>query len=222
MTSMAPTLTERWPRRAACRGLTLLAALGVVALATSALPRSDARAAAVGSASDDLRPAVEQAVHVLTDPGLAGPERKARRQAALGKVMEGAIDFPEAARRALGVHWAARTPAERDEFVRLFKNLVIESYTVQLDGVGVERVVFLGESSDDGAVTVHTRADSRQQRPSVPIDYRMHRRDSQWLVYDVLVEGVSLVGNYRAQFNTVIRTKSYAELLRRMRAHATD
>lgn len=189
-----------------------LAVLGVLGLATLA------RAVTAGPATEDLRPAVERVLNVLTDPRLTGPEKKAQRLAALGMVMEHAIDFPDAARRALAVHWAARTPAERDEFIGLFKDLVIESYAVQLDGYEVERVVFVGEVPDEDVVTVQTRVDSRQ-RVSVSVDYRMHRRDSRWLVYDVLVEGVSLVGNYRAQFNTVIRTKSYAELVRRMKLH---
>ena len=194
---------------------TFLVMLGVVALGGSG-PLPFAGAATVGSATDDLRPAVEQVLHVLADPRLAGPEKKAERLAALRKVMERTIDFPDAARRALAVHWPARTSEERDEFIGLFTDLVIESYAVQLDGDGIERVVFVGESADEDVVTVHTRVDSGQ-RVSVPVDYRMHRRDSRWLVYDVLVEGVSLVGNYRAQFNTVIRTKSYAELIRRMK-----
>jgi phospholipid transport system substrate-binding protein len=199
------------------REAVFLVMLGVVALG-EASPVPFASAAAVGSATDDLRPAVEQVLHVLADPRLAGTEKKAQRLVALRTVMERTIDFPDAARRALAVHWAARTPEERDEFIGLFTDLVMESYALHLDGYGVERVVFVGESADEDVVTVHTRVDGGQ-RVAVPVDYRMHRRDSRWLVYDVLVEGVSLVGNYRAQFNTVIRTKSYAELIRRMKTH---
>jgi phospholipid transport system substrate-binding protein len=191
--------------------------LATIALVGAVLPTMAAEAPP-GSASDALRPAVDRVLGVLTDPALAGEERRAPRRAALRAAMEGAIDFPDAARRALAVHWAARTPEERVEFVALFENLVLDWYAVQLDTYGVERVVFVGETLDEDRVTVHTRGDSRQRR-SVAVDYRMHRRDGRWLVYDVLVEGVSLVANYREQFNTVIRTKSYAELVRRLKGH---
>jgi phospholipid transport system substrate-binding protein len=197
----------------------ILSILGVLALGSAGVVLAVPRMEPAGPATDTLRPAIDEVLRVLTDPGLSGTGRKAQRKAAMRAVMERTIDFPDAARRALAVHWAARTPEERTEFVRLFEDLVIASYTTQLDGYGVERVVFVGESHDEDLVTVHTRADSRQ-RVSVPIDYRMHRREGRWLVYDVLVEGVSLVGNYRAQFNTVIRTQSYAELVHRMKAQA--
>src|SRR5687767_8376142 len=91
---------------------------------------------AAGPATEALRPAVEQVLRVLADPALSGPDRKAQRQAALRPVMERAIDFPDAARRALALHWAARTAEERDEFIGLFTDLIIDSYAVQLGGHG--------------------------------------------------------------------------------------
>jgi phospholipid transport system substrate-binding protein len=196
-----------------------VAALGFVAVLSVLLARPVVHAGDVDSATQALQPTIDGVLRVLADPALAGEARASQKRAALRKVMEPAIDFPDAARRALAVHWAPRTAAERAEFVGLFTDLVMESYAAQLEGSGIVAVVFVGESSDDELVTVHTRVENRQ-RPSVAVDYRMHRRDSRWLVYDVLVEGVSLVGNYRAQFNTVIRTKSYAELIRRMKTHS--
>jgi phospholipid transport system substrate-binding protein len=133
--------------------------------------------------------------------------------------MERVIDFPDAARRALGVHWRARTEAERREFIALFEDIVTYSYIVNLEAYGGETVVFLGESADDGAVTVLTKIENRRGVVT-PVAYRTHERDAHWLVYDVLVEGVSLVGNYRAQFSSIIQTSSYAELVRRLRARA--
>jgi phospholipid transport system substrate-binding protein len=194
-------------------------ALGLVAVLSVSLGPPLVHAGDIDSATQALQPTIDGVLRVLADPALAGTARASQRQAALRKVMEPAIDFPDAARRALAVHWAPRTAAERAEFVGLFTDLVMESYAAQLEGSGILGVAFVGESADEDLVTVHTRVDNRQ-RPSVSVDYRMHRRDSRSLVYDVLVEGVSLVGNYRAQFNTVIRTKSYAELVRRMKTHS--
>jgi phospholipid transport system substrate-binding protein len=171
-------------------------------------------------ATQALQPVIDGVLSVLADPALSGPTKTAERRAALRSITEPLIDFADAARRALSVHWTPRTPAERDEFVGLFRDLVMESHAARLEAYGIVRVVVVGESSDEELVTVHTRVDSRQ-RTSVAMDYRMHRRDGRWLVYDVLVEGVSLVGNYREQFNAVIRTKSYAELIRRMKTHGS-
>jgi phospholipid transport system substrate-binding protein len=199
------------------RQLLAVVVLSAATTAPGAMPSACAEAPRGVSATDDLHASVEGVLHVLRDPRLAGSDKKGDRQAALRKVMERTIDFPDAARRALAVHWAARTPAERDEFIGLFRELVLASYAAQLDGYRVDRVIFVSEVADDDAVTVHTRVEAAQRAP-VAIDYRLHRRNARWLVYDVLVEGVSLVANYRAQFNSVIRTKSYSELIRRMKA----
>ena len=176
--------------------------------------------AVAGGATDALRPAIEHVRLILDDSALKGPARTPERRAALRAAIEGMIDFPEAARRALAVHWRDRTEAERAEFVSLFKDLVTYSYILKVEPYAGEAVVFAGESQHDGMTTVLTRIQSRQG--PIPVDYRMHVRDGRWLVYDVLVEGVSLVGNYRAQFNSIIQTSSFAELIRRMKVRLTE
>ncbi len=176
--------------------------------------------AVAGGATDALRPAIDHVRRILDDPALKGPARTPERRAALRGVLEGVIDFPEASRRALAVHWRDRTDAERAEFVALFKDLVTYSYIVKIEPYAGEPVVFTGESEHDGMTTVLTRIQTRQG--TIPVDYRMHVRDGRWLVYDVLVEGVSLVGNYRAQFNSIIQTSSFAELVRRMKVRLTE
>jgi phospholipid transport system substrate-binding protein len=180
-----------------------------------------AGAASAGPATDALQPTIDQVVHILRDPALKGAAKTGERRAALRAVIERTIDFPEAARRALGVHWQARSNRERDEFVALFKDMAMYSYVATLDGYAGQTVVIVGETPQDGVATVLTKIESRQGAP-IPVDYRMHQRGSRWLVYDIVVEGVSLVGNYRAQFNTIVRTASYAELIRRMRARVAE
>jgi phospholipid transport system substrate-binding protein len=186
----------------------------IAVLALLLIGAAPARAVA-GGATDALRPAIDHVRRILDDPALKGPARTPERRAALRGVLEGVIDFPEAARRALAMHWRDRTDAERVEFVALFKDLVTYSYIVKIEPYAGEPVAFTGESEHDGMTTVQTRIQTRQG--PLPVDYRMHVRDGRWLVYDVLVEGVSLVGNYRAQFNSIIQTSSFAELIRRMK-----
>ena len=178
--------------------------------------------ACAGGPTEILRPAVDRVVQILADPMLHGPAHTPERRRALRTVMEDVIDFPDAARRALGVHWQGRTDAERDEFVTLFEDLVTYSYIVTMEAYAGQTVVFVGERAEgEGVTTVLTKIQSRQG-PPVPIDYRMHERAARWLVYDVNVEGVSLVGNYRNQFNSIIRTTSYAELIHRMRTRVNE
>jgi phospholipid transport system substrate-binding protein len=177
--------------------------------------------ASAGPASETLRPAMDEVLRILQDETLKGRAQAPRRRAALRAVMHAFIDFPEAARRALGIHWQRRSEAERAEFVGLFRDLVTYSYIVTMEAYTGERILVEGETDHDGATFVSTRVVGTQG-PPVPVEYRMHRRDGRWLVYDVVVEGVSLVANYRAQFNTVIRTASYEELVRRMRARVAE
>jgi phospholipid transport system substrate-binding protein len=158
---------------------------------------------------------------ILADPALTGAQHTPQRRRALRAVMETVIDFPDAARRALSVHWQGRTDAERAEFVALFQDLATYSYIVTMEAYAGQTVVFASETQADGTTTVLTKVQNRNGVP-VPIDYRMHQRDGRWLVYDVVVEGASLVGNYRTQFNSIIRTSSYAELVRRIRARVGE
>jgi phospholipid transport system substrate-binding protein len=177
--------------------------------------------ATAGRATDELRGSIDQVVRILDDPALKAPARTGERRAAISRVMHDAIDYPDAAMRALGLHWRDRTGAEREAFVALFGDLVTYSYIVRIEPYAGEKVVYVGESVEGGAATVRTRIETRQGR-DIPVDYRMHQRGPRWLIYDVVVEGVSLIANYRAQFNTIIQTSSYAELVRRIQARLAE
>jgi phospholipid transport system substrate-binding protein len=172
---------------------------------------------AAGPATDALGPAIDHVLRILNDEALKGPAHTQDRRQALRRVMEDVIDFPDAARRALALHWQGRTEAERAEFVALFQDLVIYSYIVTIESYGGQTVVYAGETVSDGGAAVFTKVQGRHGAP-IPVEYRMHQRDGRWLIYDVVIEGVSLVANYRTQFHTVVRASSYAELVRRIRA----
>jgi phospholipid transport system substrate-binding protein len=195
--------------------VSLAASLVLILAAAGPAP---ARAA---GATDELRPAIDKVLRILADPELKGEARTRERRAALRGVMENAIDFPESARRALALHWRVRTEAEREEFVTLFRDLVTFFYIRLMEPYSGETVQIAGESQAEGATTVLTRILRRHGEP-VPVDYRMHLRGTRWLIYDVVVEGVSLVANYRVQFNSIIHTSSYEELVRRIRARVAE
>lgn len=171
-----------------------------------------------GPPTDQLRAAVDRVIGILEDPGLKADGRAGERRQAVRKVAERIFDLRETASRALGRHWRVRTDAERREFVDLFGGLVEQAYLGKIELSGGERVLYAGEAIDGDFAIVKTRLVLPKTGTEVPIDYRMLRRGDQWLVYDVAIEGISLVANYRSQFNRIIEEASYQELVRRMRA----
>jgi phospholipid transport system substrate-binding protein len=175
---------------------------------------------AAGGPTDDLRAHVDRVIKALEDPELKKESRTAERRAAIRKIAAGIFDAEESAKRALGPHWAARTPAEREEFVRLFTDLLERSYVSKIELYQGEKIVYGPESVEGGQATVRTRIVTKQGT-EIPVTYRLHRRDGRWLVYDVAIEGVSLVANYRTQFNKIIQSSSYEELVKRLRARET-
>jgi phospholipid transport system substrate-binding protein len=171
--------------------------------------------AVAGPATDQLKVGIDQVVHVLADPSLKGKAKQ--RRETLREITNPLFDWGEMASRALGRHWQPRTEAERQEFVRLFHDLLERSYVTTLERYNGERVTYGNESVEGEQATVRTLVFNKEGR-EFPVDYRMIRRNDRWLVYDVLIEGVSLIGNYRAQFDQIIRTGSYEKLVDKLKS----
>jgi phospholipid transport system substrate-binding protein len=175
------------------------------------------RPAAAGPPTNHLRSGIEEVVRVLDDPQFRMEDRARERRAAVRRIAEDIFDFAETAKRALGRHWPVRTPAEREEFVQLFTDLLERAYLSKIDLYSGESITYVSESIDGDTATVRTRITTRQGA-EVPVDYRMLRKGDRWLVYDVSIEGVSLVANYRTQFNKIIQASSYQELVKKMKS----
>src|SRR5215510_5396831 len=175
-----------------------------------------ARGVAAGPASDQLKSAIDRVVKVVEDPSLKGAERATERRAAIRKVADDIFDFNEIARRALARHWQPLTDKQRAEFVSLFSDLLERSYISKIELYGGEKIQYLPERVDGDTATVPTRLLTKSGT-EIPIDYRLLKKGDKWLVYDVNIEGVSLVSNYRTQFNKIIQTGSFADLIQKMR-----
>lgn len=173
------------------------------------------------SPTDQLKSSIDKAVTVLEDPGLKQDPRLHERRSAIREIANNTFDFRETAKRSLARHWRTRTSSEQDEFVQLFGNLLERSYFSRIDQYGGERIAYLSERVAGDRATVRTKITTKQGT-EVPVDYRLHKRGDRWLVYDVIIEGVSLVSNYRTQFNKIIRTSAYEELVRRMKAKQAE
>ena len=169
--------------------------------------------ASAGEPTDTLKKGVDRVLRLLDEPG--------DRRAEMRKVADDVFDFEEMSRRALGPHWNARTPAEKREFTTLFADLLERTYIGRVQSGRGGKVLYTGESVTGDEATIRTRIVTAQ-RTEVPVDYRMHRRDGRWEVYDVNIEGISLINNYRSQFNSVIQSSSYAALVERLRSKEPD
>jgi phospholipid transport system substrate-binding protein len=173
--------------------------------------------AVAGPPSDQLKSQIDRVLKTLDDPELKKEGRGKERRTAVRKIANDIFDFNETARRSLGRHWQARTPAERDEFVQLFSDLLERSYISKVELYGGEKIQYVGDTIDSDQAKVQTKLLTKGGS-DIPIEYRMSRKGDRWLVYDVIIEGVSLVANYRTQFNKIIQTSSYQELVKKMKS----
>jgi len=162
--------------------------------------------------TDQLREYTDQVIKVLDDPALARQDRRA----AVRKIANEAFDLGETAKRALARHWQARTPAEREEFTQLFADLLERTYIARIAEYGGERIRYVGEALDGDVATVRARIVTKTGT-EVSVESRMHRRGDRWLIYDVLIENQSLIANYRSQFDRIVRSSSYDELVKRLK-----
>jgi phospholipid transport system substrate-binding protein len=165
-----------------------------------------------GQPTDQLRAYTDQVLKVLQNPALSMPERRE----AVRHLAEEVFEVSETAKRALGQHWLQRTQAEREEFVKLFANLLEQTYIARIGEFGGEQLMYVSEQIDGDLAIVRARITTKKGA-EVPVESRLLQKDNRWLIYDILVENLSLISNYRSQFDRVIRTNSYEELVKRLK-----
>jgi len=166
-----------------------------------------------GAPTDQLRSYTDQILKVLEDQSLSLPEKRA----AVRKLANEAFDTMETAQRVLGQHWQQRTPAEREEFAKLFANLLEQTYISRIDEFGGEKLTYVSEQITGDKAVVRARI-LTTKGTEVPVESRLTLKGERWLTYDILIENLSLISNYRAQFDRVIRSSGYPELVKRLQA----
>jgi phospholipid transport system substrate-binding protein len=192
------------------RSIVAVAALGLGALLVPP--------AWAGEPAEQLSAHIDQVLKLLGDPELKLPAKAQERREAIQRFAADILDFEELARRSLGRHWEARTPAEREEFVQLFGEFVGRVLVSKLDRYNGEKVVIVGdapEGAHDDEATVKTLVAARVG--AIPVDYEMVRRGDRWRVGDIVISGMSLARNFRSQFDHVIRRASYEQLVQQVR-----
>jgi len=176
-----------------------------------------AGAAAPGSPTEQVKETVDKVIETLKNKELKKPSKAEERRAILRRTVGDRFDFEEMSKRTLSIHWQRRTPEERKEFVSLFSDLLERTYVNKIESYTDEKVVY-GEENIEGDYAVVKTKIITSANVEVPIDYKLFKKSPKWVAYDVVIEGVSLVNNYRTQFNKIIRSQSYEELVKRLRA----
>jgi phospholipid transport system substrate-binding protein len=167
-----------------------------------------------------VRGTIDGVLDILRDPALKGPEKEGVRAKQLKKIIFSRFDFPEMARRSLGMHWRKRTAQEREEFVSIFSDLLERSYRKKIERYTDQKIIYSAERVDGKYGVVTTAISDKRENLEIPIDYRVIRRNDQWKVYDVVIDGISLVSNYRSQFNRILSKRCGSSRRRKWRRRA--
>lgn len=169
-----------------------------------------------GVPTDQMKQTIDKVLDILNNKELKKPGKVKERRTALRKAVGEKFDFEEMAKRSLALFWKQRTPEEKKEFVSLYSDLLERSYIKKIENYSDEKIIYTDEKIDDGYAIVKTKIITKRN-VEIPIEYKLLKKNNKWDVYDVVIEGVSLVNNYRNQFSKIIRTSSYEELVKRMK-----
>jgi phospholipid transport system substrate-binding protein len=169
-----------------------------------------------GEPTDEIKQTTDKILSILTNPSLKGSSKTAEREKLIRQAIDERFNWEEMARRSLARYWDQRTDGEKKEFVRLYSDLLERTYLDKVEGYSGEKVTYEGESVDNGYAVVRVKIVTKKNT-DVRVHYRLKRVENKWLVYDLSIEGVSLVNNYRTQFNSIILKFSYENLVKRLR-----
>lgn len=163
-----------------------------------------------------IKSAIDRVLLLLNDQAFKSPGKAKERRAKIRAIFDERFDMEEMSRRALSVNWEKRTDAEKKEFVPLFGNLIVNTYIVKIEKYSGETINYAGGQLDGNFAEVKTEVNAKDGE-KIPINYYMLNKNNDWKVYDVSIEGVRLVNNYRSQFTSIINNKSYEELVKLLR-----
>lgn len=187
----------------------LLLGVMIVALLSGAMP-----ARAGTTPTEEVQETIGRIVGVLQDPMVADGAAIAKRKAVFREVLAARFDFKEMAKRSLGNHWQS-VAARQQEFVSVFTNFIERVYVGKIDSLKDTKIAFVRERIEGGVAQVDTQI-VPAKGDDFPMNYRLHLVGGKWKIYDVIVENISLVGNYRSQFDRILASATFDELLKKL------
>ena len=187
----------------------------LIVVATIVVTGVAVQSVSAGEATEAMRGTIDEVLRILADKALKQPAKANDRRQLLEKVVGERFDYEEMSRRSLGASWANLSDKEKQEFVSLFQTLLVNTYADKIESYTGDGVQFLNERNEKEYAEVRTKV--LTGKTEIPLDYRLLNKGSGWRVYDVVVDGVSLVNNYRGQFSKILRNGSYADLVDQLR-----
>jgi len=169
-----------------------------------------------GEPTDQIKETTHKILSILADPSLKSPSLTQERRSSIRRTIDERFNWEEMTRRSLARYWDPRTAEEKKEFVRLYSDLLERTYMDKIEGYSGEKVIYGGESTDNDYAVVKVKIVTKKNT-DIRVEYRLKKEGNKWLVYDISIEGVSLVNNYRTQFNSIISQSSYENLIKRLR-----
>ncbi|HBF43708.1 MAG TPA: organic solvent tolerance ABC transporter substrate-binding protein [Desulfobacteraceae bacterium] len=164
-----------------------------------------------------IRDVTDKIIAIVSDPALKAPEKEPEKKSLIRKYVYESFDEKRMSRSALGRHWAKRTDEEKKEFSRLFKELLEDTYLDKVEGYSGEKVIYEGEKVDGDYGIVKVNIITKNQK-KISVIYRLRKKKDKWSIYDISIEGVSMINNYRTQFNSIIIRSSYKNLIEKLKA----
>ena len=202
----AVTQRQRWSWGGIMSGMAcLLLLLGGVTV----------QSAVAGEATEAMKGTIDETLKIIKDKDLKQPGRAEERRRRLEQIIGDRFDYQEMSRRALGASWNELADKDKEEFVSLFRKLLINSYADKIESYSGEGVQYINERTEKDYAEVRTKV--LTGKIEIPLDYRLLNKGADWRVYDVVVDGVSLVNNYRGQFSKILRSSTFADLVDQLR-----
>jgi phospholipid transport system substrate-binding protein len=169
----------------------------------------------------EIKSTVDQVIQILTNRQLQGEGKKQERRKRLREAIFVRFDFQEMAQRSLGAHWPRRTPEEQREFIKVFSDLLEQTYVNKIESYNNEKFIYANERIDGPYAEVSSKMRTSKGE-EFTINYKLHRVGEDWRVYDLVIENVSLMNNYRSQFNRILTNSTYDELVSTIKAKVSD
>lgn len=191
--------------------------LGLVVTVLLFVPHSSLAATPL----ETIRTSVDRVLGVLRDPALGGEGARETKEKKVWAIIDEVFDYQELSRRTLAERWKTFTPDQQQEFTRLFGKVLGGIYMGKIVAYTNEKILF-GQVTEFSDHTAEVQSQIVTPTKSIPIHYRMIAKKGEWKVYDVVIEGVSLVQNYRLQFREILAKKSPEEMLQMLRKKAGE
>lgn len=169
---------------------------------------------AITGPTEEVKPTLNEILSVLTEPGLQGDEHKEERRTKVMAVIKKRFDFNEMSMRVLGHTWKEISPADREHFTVLMTKLLENVYIGKLESYSGQKIEYVGEKIKENRALVSTTIENNDQK--IPLHYILIHKSSKWMVYDINIDGVSLVKNYRQQFKSVLKRENFSGLVKEL------